>query len=244
MFLKRRTLCFIAAMLVATSTFAQEPSSQPTPEPIHDNVPRVIMPAPAEPFLDLDQSPPCVEIGTFEEIPTVPWFAEMMVGRYRSEAIGPRIPRFEYVPVAFRLGCGPKEEGGFFARHVSFLAEVTVDPITETFGNIATGPSVMVRFDACPQQRICPYFQAGTGFVFTDAYRDKDQRAIGEEFEFLQQLEVGVRWKLTDSLAIQSEFGLQHISNAGLAGRNLGANSLGFSVGFQWTFGAGRDRPW
>ena len=232
----------IAAMLVAASSFAEEPVP-PTTEPILGDALRQIVPVPSEPAGDVDQSsPPSFEFGTFEEIPTVPWFAEWMVGRYRSEAIGPRIPRFEYVPVAFRLGCGPREDGGFFARHVSFLAELTVDPITETFGNIAIGPSVMVRFDACPNARICPYLQGGTGFVLTDAYRDRDQRAVGQEFEFLQQVEVGLRWKLTGSLAIQSEFGLQHISNAGLAGRNLGANSLGFSVGFQWTFGAGHDR--
>ena len=60
---------------------------------------------------------------------------------------------------------------------------------------------------------------------------------MGEEFEFLQQVEVGVRWKLTDSLAIESEFGLQHISNAGLAKRNAGVNALGVSVGVQWTSG-------
>ena len=85
--------------------------------------------------------------------------------------------------------------------------------------------------------RITPYLQGGTGFVLTDAYRDPTQRAIGEEFEFLQQVEIGLRWKLTDCIAIESEFGLQHTSNGGLSNRNYGVNALGASIGMRWTFG-------
>ena len=117
------------------------------------------------------------------------------------------------------------------------LAEWTADPIVGTFGNYMTGASVLARFDACPDKRLCPYLQIGTGFVLTDAFHDPNQRAIGEEFELLQQAEVGVRWKLTERLALQSEFGFQHVSNGGLASRNYGVNALGASIGLHWTFG-------
>jgi hypothetical protein len=179
-----------------------------------------------------------VEIGTMDA-PRRSTFVEALVGGYRS-SLGPEIPRFEYMPIVFRYGWRHWEDRGPIARRISFLAELTVDPVTDGFGNFMVGPSVMVRFDACPDRRLCPYLQAGTGFLLNDAYRDQNQRAIGANFEFLQQVEVGLRWKLTDCLAIQSEFGIQHISNAGLAGRNLGVNALGASVGLHWDFGGRR----
>ena len=184
------------------------------------------------------RSPDCVgEIGTFGESPRRSCFGEALVGYYRSSSIGPRIPNFDYVPIAFRLGYRPWEDRGYIASRISILAAATVDPITASFGNYMTGASLMVRYDVCPDRTVCPYFQGGTGFVLTDAWRDRNQGAIGEEFEFLQQLQVGVRWKLSECLAIEAECGLQHVSNGGLARHNLGANDLGGSIGLRWTFG-------
>jgi Lipid A 3-O-deacylase (PagL) len=240
MFPTRQATCLTIALLIAGQSFAEEPAAQQSAQQVAESK----EPMSPDAGADTEQGcEPIPEFGTFEACPSRPMFAETLVGRYRSTSgIGPKIPQFDYVPVAFRLGCGPADEGGFFRRHASFLAECTVDPVTGSFGNIVTGASVMARFDVCPQQRICPYFQGGTGFVLTDAYRDETQRAIGQEFEFLQQLEVGIRCKLTDSLAIESEFGLQHISNGGLATRNFGVNAIGASIGLRWTFGAGHER--
>jgi opacity protein-like surface antigen len=232
------------AFCVASQSYAGDAPSVGGP-PTHRE-PEALEPIPSTtvtaPIGDIASASPegVAELGTMEEYSEQsPWFVETLVGRYRSSSgIGPRISDIDYMPIAFRLGCRPCEDGGFFKRRLSVLAEWTVDPVTEGFGSILTGPSVLFRFDACPCRRISPYFQAGTGFVLTDASRDKQQRAIGETFEFLQQLEVGVSWKLTDRLSLQAEYGLHHISNAGLAGRNLGINAIGASVGLHWTFGA------
>ncbi|HEX3314784.1 MAG TPA: acyloxyacyl hydrolase, partial [Gemmataceae bacterium] len=177
------------------------------------------------------------EYGTVEEFPSRSFFGEALVGYYRSSFIGPSIPRFDYVPIAFRVGYRPWEDRGYIASRMSVMLEATADPITKSFGNYLTGASLMLRYDACPSWTICPYFQVGTGFVLTDAWRDQKQMAIGEEFEFLQQVEFGVRWKLRECLSVEAEYGLQHTSNAGFARRNGGANDLGVSIGLRWTFG-------
>jgi hypothetical protein len=211
-----------------------------------DSIPRLVpMPEPttpitASPDAGVSVGSPtddaAVEVGTMDA-PRRSTFAEVVVGNYNSVHVGPVIPNFGYMQTALRYGCRPWEDRGFFARRISFMAELTFDPITDGFGSYLVGPSVMCRFDACPDSRLSPYLQGGTGFVLNDAYRYPFQRAIGENFEFLQQVEVGLRWKLTDNLAIQSEFGLQHTSNGGLAGRNLGVNALGASIGVHWDFG-------
>jgi Lipid A 3-O-deacylase (PagL) len=249
MFAMRRAFCLAAAMLIAERSFAQESVAPPTESTaltrsessagsavVTTDESTEVCPA------DGRRCMGTAELGTRDEFLANSYFTEMLAGRYRSTTIGPKIPKFDYVPLAFRIGCSPMEDGSFFVRHFSFLTEWSVDPITGSFGNIATGPSIMFRFDVCPQQRICPYLQAATGFVLTDAYRDQSQRAVGEEFEFLQQLEVGVRWKMNESLAIESEFGLQHISNAGLASRNFGVNAIGVSIGLRWNFGVEHAR--
>jgi lipid A 3-O-deacylase len=118
------------------------------------------------------------------------------------------------------------------------MIEGLVAPVTHDFGHVLGGPSVLARLDICdPAKTVVPYFQVGTGFVLNDGFKDSNQRAIGQCFEFLQQVEVGVRWKLNSNISVLAEGGWQHISNADLARRNLGANNLGGSIGLRWSFG-------
>jgi hypothetical protein len=161
---------------------------------------------------------------------------EILGGTYfRSSHIGPEVPRFDYVPIVFRCGCRPFEDRGFIGERFTLLGELMAAPITGTFGNFLVGPSIVARFDLRdPNCRVVPYFQAGTGFVLTDASHDHTQGAIGEVFEFLQQVEAGVRFRLCSRVDLLCEGGLQHISNAGLARHNLGVNCLGGSMGIRW----------
>jgi len=58
-------------------------------------------------------------------------------------------------------------------------------------------------------------------------YRGLGQREIGEGFEFLLQGGVGVKYLINDQWSVALEGGWRHISNADLAPRNQGLNSLG-----------------
>lgn len=170
-------------------------------------------------------------------------YGEFLTGFYKTSKLGPDIHReFDYIPIVLRVGSRPfAGREGYLREHFSLLVEGMLAPITRDFGHIMGGPSLIFRLDILdPNRTIVPYVQFGTGFLFNDAYVDQNQRAIGECFEFLQQAELGVRWKLNDNLSVLVEGGWQHVSNGGLAPRNLGVNNLGGSIGVHWSFGAGR----
>ena len=82
-----------------------------------------------------------------------------------------------------------------------------------------------------------PYTQVGGGFVLTDAWKDSVQHVIGQQFEFLLRAEAGVHIMLSAHWSLNLEGGFQHISNADLAGRNDGLNSVGGAIGFTRYFG-------
>jgi Lipid A 3-O-deacylase (PagL) len=46
--------------------------------------------------------------------------------------------------------------------------------------------------------------------------------------------------ELVPNASLDVEGGVQHISNGGLAGRNLGVNAFGGALGFTYYFPAGR----
>ncbi len=95
-----------------------------------------------------------------------------------------------------------------------------------------TGANLLLRYNFVQSDsRWIPYLQIGAGGLYNDVYRHQRQRLIGEAFEFNLQASVGVRYMLNQNWAIALEGGYRHISNANLASRNLGLNSLGGLLG-------------
>jgi opacity protein-like surface antigen len=113
-------------------------------------------------------------------------------------------------------------------------------PVASDYGHIVTGPSLLLRYNYVqPGCRLNPYTQVGAGVVYTDAYRDQSQAAIGESVEFLLQGGVGCRYVLSPHWSADIEGEYQHISNGRLASRNLGVNNVGLSIGLTYYFPAG-----
>jgi hypothetical protein len=111
-------------------------------------------------------------------------------------------------------------------------------PIMTSYGKYFTGPNAMLRYDFVnPNCILIPYLQGGAGFAFNDAFHNPDQRLIGEFFEFFLRAEFGMHLMLTENLSLNLEAGYQHISNADLASRNGGLNTLGAAVGLTYFFG-------
>jgi Lipid A 3-O-deacylase (PagL) len=163
-------------------------------------------------------------------------FFQVLAGSYFEAHIGPRNTKdYNYMTLAFRVGCRPCEDWGFIGQRTSVMLEGLIAPVYGQYGNLMGGPSILLRFDLLdPHGALVPYIQGGTGFVLDDGYHDPAQRGLGEAFEFLQQVAVGVRWKVSSNVSVFAEGGLQHISNASLATRNFGVNGLGGSVGIEW----------
>jgi len=84
--------------------------------------------------------------------------------------------------------------------------------------------------------KLVPFFQIGGGALDNDIYHQQTQRLIGEGFEFMLTAGAGVRYMITDHWALSLEGDYRHISNADLAPRNFGLNSLGGTLGVNFLF--------
>ena len=87
-----------------------------------------------------------------------------------------------------------------------------------------------------PNARLVPYFQIGGGGLYIDSYKDQSQRLIGQAFEFNLQAALGLRYLINDKWAICIEGAYRHISNADLAPRNIGLNSVGGFAGVSYFY--------
>jgi len=156
--------------------------------------------------------------------------------------IGPDTDTFNYTMHNLRLSWvlnDPKRWNHPLNGAVEAIVEVSGSGIFEGAGNYLIGPTLLLRYNFIqPDWVIVPFIQAGAGLTFTDAYEDETQRAIGQELEFTPQASLGARYLIDDHWTVDAEFIYHHISNAGLADRNLGINALGGMIGISYYFGA------
>jgi hypothetical protein len=168
---------------------------------------------------------------------------QLLAGAYSNVDLGPRIPTFNYVPVSIRQGVMLTCPEDHWWGHGNYecLFDTTGAAITSSYGNWFAGPSFYLRANwVTPGSCVVPYFQLGTGAVWNDAFKDQGQRAIGEGLEFYQHVELGLKYFVAPNMSLDVEGGLQHLSNGGLAHRNLGVNALGATVGLTYYFPNGQ----
>ncbi len=166
---------------------------------------------------------------------------QFLFGYYKKTDWGPGGPPFDYSPFAFRYGLmltTPCDQHGCWRGNLETLLEINYSTVYGDFGSYLTGSNLLLRYNLVQQEcAIVPYIQAGAGFVFTDAWKNRAQDLIGGEFEFLLRGEIGARYMLTEKCSLDAEVGYQHISNATIYQRNGGINNIGFSLGFSYFFG-------
>jgi lipid A 3-O-deacylase len=233
-------LLALALIGVAPSngTFAQAPppASSPVPEVIP--APTDLKPnPPTETLAGITSAGPCESLLPIVE--SRPWYEpdtfQFLSGYSFRNGLGPTVPRFDYVPITTRWGwylTDPIAPGA-----ISFLFGATNGIVTESFGHYFAGPSIGFRYERRPDRDLVPYFQIGSGLAFNDGWKDPNQRAIGSSFEFCDQFELGVRWRIAGNWSLDAEAAYMHISNAGFASRNLGVNNLGLMMGFTYVIG-------
>jgi len=158
--------------------------------------------------------------------------------------VGPDAPTFNYAQTNLRLGWmlnTPNPEGGFFAGNWEALIELSGSGIFDGPGDIIIGPTALVRYNFVqPGWKVVPYVQGGVGIVYTDAYEDRTQDAIGQAIEFTPQASVGLRVLVAEDWSVDLEGMFHHISNAGMSERNDGTNALGGLIGATYRF----DKVW
>jgi len=166
---------------------------------------------------------------------------QLMNGALASPVgIGPDTQTLNYTMHNLRIGYllnTPRWNGHPLDGAVELIGEVSGSVIFEGAGSYLIGPSIHVRYNFTqPDWKFVPYLQIGGGLTFTDAHEDQTQRAIGQELEFTPQASLGFRYLVAPDLTLDAEFIYHHISNAGLASRNLGINALGGMIGFSYFF--------
>ncbi len=149
-------------------------------------------------------------------------------------------PNVDYELTVLRLGYmidSPHAGGTFLRGNDELLFEAEGGPIFQGPGNGLGGFSIVYRRNfLAPGARWVPYLSGGGGGVYSDAYHDRAQRAIGALYEFDLEASFGVRYRLTHQVSLDGEFSYRHISNADTASRNYGVNSIGGFLGLSYTF--------
>jgi lipid A 3-O-deacylase len=155
-----------------------------------------------------------------------------------------RHPVFNYAQTNLRFGWMATEPGNvryFGTGNIELLFELTNSFVFSGFGNYVSGFTLLGRYNFLSSNpHWVPYFQIGGGVVVTDAHKDLSQRAIGQSVEFTALGGLGVHYFIGRRWSLDGEVMFHHISNAGLAERNGGANAVGGLLGLTRYF----DRLW
>jgi hypothetical protein len=126
---------------------------------------------------------------------------------------------------------------GWLRGNNEFLIEAFGGPVTKGPGSYLAGGSLLWRYNFVqPDARWVPYVQLGAGALGNNIYRGQGQREIGEGFEFALQGDLGLKYLINDQWSVSAEGGYRHISNADLAGRNEGLNSIGVLMLMSYRF--------
>lgn len=149
-------------------------------------------------------------------------------------------PVFGYAQTNLRLGwmiSSPSPSNSFWRGNWELIGELTNSIIYKGFGNYIGGVTALLRYNFVqPGWNFVPFIHAGVGIVYTDAYKEKSQRAIGQAIEFTPQCSVGFSYLINRNWSLDAEAMFYHISNAGMDKRNRSINAVGGLVGVTYFF--------
>jgi hypothetical protein len=166
---------------------------------------------------------------------------QLVTGLLYSPVIHTKRETLDYALVDLRFGwlLDPAKTSRRLGLNGAFemLVGLNYASVFEGPGGYFSGVTGFLRYDFMPPKgRFVPYFQMGAGIVYNDIYKNKKQWLIGQSIEFTPQASIGLHSFLDHNWALDLEFMFHHISNAGLADRNYGVNSLGGFVGVTYCF--------
>ena len=159
---------------------------------------------------------------------------------FSSKIFGNGTPTTNCWQNGIRLGWilnSPKPEFSVLRGNFEAMAEFSHAVIFQGPGTYWVGITALLRYNFVPREsKWIPYVQAGAGVVLNDVYKDHSQDAIGQAIEFIPQASLGVRYFFEKKWSVDLEAAYRHISNAGLAERNVGLNFFGGFIGISYLF--------
>lgn len=160
---------------------------------------------------------------------------EWLVGYAESPLFKTDKPSFNYINAEvrklLRIFSADEEPTPYYMLGSVWLGRPVGD-----FGTAIVGAYLGIRRDwQLLDDKLAIYLEAHLGGLLSDAYRDRDQRLVGNVFSFHEDLRIGVRSQPRQGqyVGFFCEIGIQHISNAGISSRNSGVNSITLHFGIQ-----------
>lgn len=166
---------------------------------------------------------------------------ELTSGWFHSDILATSRPTFEFEESDLSYGwmLNSPHGSGFFRGNCELLLSAFGSFTTSSVGpsGVMVGGRLKLRYNFVQENaRIVPFVELGAGGLGDDIYLDQTQRVIGSGFEFNLEAGAGVRFLICDHWAFSLMSSFEHISNAGTAARNLGANALGGRAGFSYFY--------
>lgn len=123
---------------------------------------------------------------------------------------------------------------GWYQGNIEVGVEGFVGRFVKPFAADAVGMSFTAQYNFLNYGRWMPFWEMGAGMAWTNLAPRLPEQST--QFEFLLQTGPGVRYFLTDRLALATGVRFHHISNANLGERNTGLNAtlpyIGLSLAF------------
>lgn len=148
-------------------------------------------------------------------------------------------PNIDYGDAVVRLGymLDTARGSSVLRGNDEVMLEAIGGPIYTGPGTALGGVTVIYRRNFVPaSERLIPYIDLGVGGVYSDAYHQRIERALGSPFEFDLLVGLGLRFRLDSHWSLDAESSFRHLSNADLASRNFGTNAPGGLIGLSYSF--------
>lgn len=126
---------------------------------------------------------------------------------------------------------------GFWRGNNEFMLEAFEGVVTKGPGTYLAGGAVVYRYNFIqPGAHWAPYLQLSAGMLGNNIYEGRQQREIGQSFNFLLSGAAGLKYLINDQWQVSAEVAYRHISDASMSARNEGLNSLGGLMQISYMF--------
>ncbi|RBP35684.1 lipid A 3-O-deacylase PagL [Roseimicrobium gellanilyticum] len=151
-----------------------------------------------------------------------------------------RRPDTEWIMGSARFGWMLNDASGSgpFRGNWEFLVGAFGDYFYDGPGNYFVGADLNLRYNFVqPNATVVPFIQIGAGGAYGDwADEAPEQGLVGTDWNWELQGALGVRWMLSERLALVTYAQWQHFSNGGSSNNNRGLNGVGAMAGLSWFF--------
>ena len=138
------------------------------------------------------------------------------------------------IPLDIRYGVVLTDPIGpsFLKGNLELLGEATGDYVFHNQRKMGVGLSGLIRYNFLAADCFKPFIQAGIGVYHTTLKME----GFPNDFNFLSQGGVGFNLFVTSNVAIQLDYLVQHLSNAGFYEDNSGLNMQKAGLGIAYFF--------